>query len=334
MSPQRVTHEAPTADSADVMPRGAAAPLIVACLRINDLRPTVDPLDGSVTRDPLGVSISPADAAALEHALRLADSWGGRVLAVSVGPVSIEPALRDVAALGVDVVRVPAGHESDGHRYITELAEDEHTLARTIAAAIRPFGTPDLVMCGDRSADRGTGALPAYLAHELGCCQALGLVALDVEGPGTLIVERRLDGGWREQLRVRVPAVCSVEGAGVRLRRASLAGALDADNASTPVNRSTDVAESAGQAVPPGPIHIGAARPFAPRTRVLPAPEGDDPRLRLLALTGALVAHEPPMVVHPANPPEAADLLLAYLARHGYIDPDVGAAEAAGDGST
>ena len=332
MSSHGVTPDT-TAATGGAMPPGASA-LIVACLRINDLRPTVDPLDGSVTRDPLGVGLSPADAAALEHALRLADAWGGRVLAVSVGPDSIEPVLRDVAALGVDVVRVPAADEGDDHRYVTELADDEHTLARTIAAAIRPFGTPDLVVCGDRSLDRGTGALPAYLAHELGCCQALGLVALDVEGPGTLIVERRLDGGWRERLRVRVPAVCSVEGAGVRLRRASLAGALDVDNASTPVDRSIDVAAAAGHADRPGPIHIGGTRPFAPRTRVLPAPGGDDPRLRLLTLTGALVAHEPAMVVHPADPSEAADVLLAFLARHGYVDPDVSAAEVAGGGST
>ena len=334
MSPHHVTPDAPTGASGEVMPRHAAAPLVVACLRINDLRPTVDPLDGSVTRDPLGVGLSRADAAALEHALRLADAWGGRLLAVSVGPGSIEPVLRDVAALGVDVVRVPAGHESDGHRYVTELADDEHTLARTIAAAILPFGTPDVVMCGDRSVDRGTGAVPGYLAHELGCCQALGLVALDVEGPGTLMVERRLDGGWRERLRVRAPAVCSVEGAGVRLRRASLAGALDVDTAPTPVDRSIAVADAAGQANPLGPIHIGAGRPFAPRSRVLPAPVGDDPRLRLLALTGALAVHEPPVVVHPADPAEAADVLLAYLVRHGYLDPDAPTAEVAVGGST
>lgn len=333
MSPHRVTSDAPATASGGGMPRTDATPLIVACLRINDLRPTVDPLDGSVTRDPLGVGLSPADAAALEHALRLADAWAGRVLAVSVGPSSIEPVLRDVAALGVDVVRVPADHESDGHRYVTELAEDEHALARTIAAAIRPFGAPDLVVCGDRSVDRGTGALPAYLAHELGCCQALGLVALAAVGPGTLIVERRLDGGWRERLRVQLPAVCSVEGAGVRLRRASLAGALDVDNGAMPVDRSLDVAEAAGHTSTPGPIHIGATRPFTPRSRVLPAPEGDDPRLRLLALTGALVAHEPPVVVHPADAAEAADVLLAFLARYGYVDPDVSTAAVAGDGT-
>jgi electron transfer flavoprotein beta subunit len=242
--------------------------------------------------------------------------------------------LRDVAALGVDVVRVPTDHESDGHRYVTELAEDEHALARTIAAAIRPFGPPELVVCGDRSVDRGTGALPAYLAHELDCCQALGLVALTAVGPGTLIAERRLDGGWRERLLVRVPAVCSVEGAGVRLRRASLVGTLDVDNGAMPIDRSLDVAAAAGHSGPPVPIHIGATRPFVPRTRVLVAPAGDDPRLRLLALTGALVAHEPPVVVHPADAAEAADVLLAFLARHDYVDPDVRAAAVAGGQTT
>ncbi len=78
-------------------PSPGAGPLVVACLRISDLRPSVDPLEGTVTRDRLGVGLSPADAAALEHALRIAGSWGGRVVALCVGPASVEPVLRDVA---------------------------------------------------------------------------------------------------------------------------------------------------------------------------------------------------------------------------------------------
>jgi electron transfer flavoprotein beta subunit len=67
---------------------------------------------------------------------------------------------------------------------------------------------------------------------------------------------------------------------------------------------------------------------------VLPPPEGEDPRLRLLALTGALVAHDPPTVVQPADAAEAADVLLAFLVRHGYLDgtPD-GTADGTPDGS-
>ncbi len=299
-----------------------AGPLIVACLRLCDLHPAVNPLDGSVTRDPLGVGLTPADAAALEHALRIAEAWGGRVLAVSVGPKSIDPVLHEVAALGVDVVRIPADDEGDGHRYVAELADDEGTLAKILAAAIRPSGVPDLVLCGDRSVDRGTGALPAYLAHELHASQALGLVALEPGSPGNLIVERRLDAGWRERLRVRLPAVCSVEGAGVRLRRASLAGALAVNGVPTPVDYSLAVAEAAGHDTGLRDVHIGGTLPYAPRTRALPPPEGDDPRLRLLSLTGALVAHEPPTVVYPADAAEAADVLLAFLTRHGYVNPE------------
>jgi electron transfer flavoprotein beta subunit len=53
---------------------------------------------------------------------------------------------------------------------------------------------------------------------------------------------------------------------------------------------------------------------------VLPAPDSEDPRLRLLALTGALVAHEPPIVVGPVDAGEAADELLGFLVRHGYLE--------------
>jgi hypothetical protein len=55
---------------------------------------------------------------------------------------------------------------------------------------------------------------------------------------------------------------------------------------------------------------------------VLPAPAGDDPRIRLLELTGALVAHDPPTIVGPVGAVEAADALLAFLARHDYLDHD------------
>ena len=326
------THPDPEAESS------GTAPLIVACLRISDLRPMVDPLHGTITRDRLGVGLTPSDAAGLEYALRIAEAWSGRVVAACVGPRSVEPVLREVAALGVDGVRVPLGDEGDGHRYVDELAGDERTLAMTLIAALAPFGRPELVLCGDRSVDRGTSALPAYLAHELGVAQALGLVTLEcgTAEPGdrarSLLVERRLDGGWRERLRVPLPAVCSVEAAGVRLRRASLAGALGAADRPIALERPLVNASSPG----PAPVHIGAPRPFRPRTRVLPAPHDADPRLRLLSLTGALVAHDPPTVVHPADAAEAVDVLLAFLDRHGYLEGTVldGSGDGSGDGET
>ncbi|MGH9080508.1 MAG: mycofactocin-associated electron transfer flavoprotein beta subunit [Acidimicrobiales bacterium] len=311
-------------------PGTGPGPLVVACLRITDRWPRVDPLTGAVHRDRWGLHCPAPDAAALEHALRAAEVWGGRVLAVTAGPPAVEPALNEARALGASALRIPLD-DLGQQPHEEELAADEHGLARLIAAALSPFGPPALVLCGDRSADRGTGALPAFLAHELGAAQALGLVRLefgDGEGeppstarPGTtpqptVLAERRLDGGWRERLSVPLPAVCSVEPAGVTLRRASLAGALAAEGSAVPVDR------LAGRTGPTADhsVHVGPTGPFRPRTRVLPPPGGDDPRPRILALTGALVAHDPPTVVGPVGAAGAADAFIDFLVGHGYLD--------------
>ena len=291
-------------------------PLVVACLRITDLRPEVDPLTGAVRGDRWGIGLPAADGAALEHALRICQTWSGQLTAVAVGPVSVEPVLRQVAALGASVLRVPASEAGAADGETRPLVHDQQALARRVVEAV---GTrPSVVVCGDRSVDRGTGSFPAFLAHELGAAQALGLVSLDT-GPGgdSLVAERRLDGGWRERLRIPLPAVCSVEAAGVRLRRAPLAAALAAADSAVPVSpgSSPQAVGSEGHEV-----RVGPTRPFAPRTRVLPPPRGDDPRVRLLALTGALVAHDPPTVVGPVGSVEAADALIGFLVRHGYLD--------------
>jgi len=294
-------------------------PMVVACVRIGDLRPRVDPLSGAVVRDQPGVGMSPADATALEYAFRIADAWSGHVVVVSAAPPSADRLLREVVALGATVLRVSVDQTSD-QGYAEALGSDERAEAEAIAAVLVRYGRPAVVMCGDRSSDRGTGALPAFLAHRLGAVQALGLVALaTADQPLTLMAERRLDGGWRERLRVACPAVCSVEGAGTRLRRASMTAALAAQRTGIP-----EIEAGAGGAAGPGPVPlvVGPPRPFRPRTRVVPPPAGDDPRLRLLALTGALVAHDPPTVVGPIGASGAADALLDFLRRHGYLDGD------------
>ncbi|MGB7052726.1 MAG: mycofactocin-associated electron transfer flavoprotein beta subunit, partial [Acidimicrobiales bacterium] len=284
-------------------PESAGA--VVACLRVCDLHPEVDPLTGAVRTEVAGLGLSHADAAALEHTLRAAEIWAVPAAAVTAGPPDVDPVLRDVAALGVSVLRIdPTGtaDADDGER----LAGDERRLAQQVAEAIvHAFGRPRLVVCGDRSADRGTGAFPGFLAHELGAAQALGLVTLTPIGPDTdavdgapemregVAAERRLDAGWRERLFVPLPAVCSVEGAGVQLRRAGLDDALGAAALSVRVSRTP---ASSGSVDTPR-VRIGMPRPFSPRPRIVPGPAAADPRLRVLELCGALEDRDPPVIV-------------------------------------
>jgi electron transfer flavoprotein beta subunit len=277
------------------------ADLVVVLARCTDLRVEVDPLTGAISRDPRAAALSASDAAAVEHGLRLGSAWGARTLVLTAGGPECDGPLREVLSLGAEVRRVPVRGS-----YVEELATDERALAKALVAAIG--GRPDLVVCADRSSDRGTGALPAFVAHELGVVQAPGLVSLELDGDD-LMGERRLDYGRRERMRIPLPAVCSVEAAGVRLRRASLPASLAAANAAVPV----------AEVLVPGPaVRVLGARASRPRPRHLPAPTGSS-RERLLALTGALLSHEPPTVVGPVDAPEAADALLDFLARNGYL---------------
>jgi len=282
---------------------GPAGPLIVACLRHADPRPQVDPLTGTVRRYAHGAGPAGSELAGLELALRVAQAWHGRVLAVTAGPPAAEATLREALAVGADVLRV----DWPDAEYIADLAGDEHSLAIALASAVGGR-RPALVVCGDRSADRGTGALPAFLAHELGTAQALGLVSLQTDG-SQLLGERRLPAGRRERLSIPLPAVCSVEAAGIRLRRAALAAALSSRRAVIPVLT---------PAVPQPRVRAGTARPYSPRTHEVPPAPAGSPRERLLALSGALTQREPPAVIGPVDPGRAAGELMDYLRRSGY----------------
>ena len=175
---------------------------------------------------------------------------------------------------------------------------------------------PDLVLCGDLAADRATGSFPAFLAASLGAEQALGCVRLEPADDQTLRVHRRLDGGRREVLMMRPPAVVSVEAAGVRLRRAGLPATLARGDVAITVAIEPAAATRR--------IRVLGAHPYRPRPRELPGPTGTALR-RTLELTGALVQRTPPTVVGPLPPDQAASELLAYLRRCGYLgasDPD------------
>jgi electron transfer flavoprotein beta subunit len=279
---------------------GTAAPRIGVALKWVDLRPEVDPLSGAVHDDGHSTGCSEADRAALEWGLVLAARWGAELTVATVGPAGADALLREALALGADrAVRVDAvGTETSDH----------------VAAALADvFGDTDLVCCGDYSADRGSGSVPAYLAAHRGSAQALGLVLIDVADDG-LTVTRRLDGGRREVLAVRAPAVLSVEGSSAELRRAGLAAVLAARTAEIDVRPAPLPMPPSGTVV-----RVAGVAPYRPRAQVLPPPSPDLPvRDRVLALTGALTERTPPRMVH-ADTAEAADLVLEQLRAWGEL---------------
>jgi len=291
--------------------------LIVAALSWSWQSATVDPLTGEIGVGPRASGASPADFAALEHALRLAERWHAVVIAATVGPPAAGALLRTALAAGADgALRVEHAGRADGTDPIRLVGGDPGPAAALAAALRHHYGTPDLVMCGDRTTDRGTGSFPAFLAAQLNAQQALGAVHIEPGDDGALRVTRRLDGGRREVLRANGPIVVSVEAAGVRLRRASLPTVLAGQQAPISVARPM-------RAMTAPRVRTLAAHPYRPRPQEMLRPTGATID-RLHELTGALTEQTPPTVIGPLDPGQAAEELLGYLRRHGYLESQGG----------
>jgi electron transfer flavoprotein beta subunit len=199
--------------------------------------------------------------------------------------------------------------------------EAPHALdsATTSELLVRALGPADLnanvVVCGDLSQDRGSGAVPATIAHHMGACQALGLLGVERESDTTLLATRRLDGARREKIRIPVPAVLSVEGGVANLRRAPLANAL--------------AGGSSGPTVEVRRVHLTSVvdpprtHPWRPRARTYPAPAGDSAFERIVDLTDSLSDSAPPRTVE-AAPAEAAAMIVEQLTEWGYLGGESG----------
>ena len=221
---------------------------------------------------------------------------GGSVIAVTVGGAGADRALRGALACGATTaIRVDAPDAMD---------------SAAVADALAPVVTHSTaVWCGDYSADRGTGSVPAFLAARLRRQQALGLIEVEFGNP--LRVTRRLDGGRREILRVTGPAVLSVEGSVAVLRRAALRATL--------ASQTAEVLPYGTTLVPSGGTSAVAVRAYRPRARVLPPPGGATTLERLRALTDASAAPQPGETLE-ASPAEAARRIIEVLGDWGYLE--------------
>jgi electron transfer flavoprotein beta subunit len=225
-------------------------------------------------------------------------------MALSAGPIGAEGVLRDALACGAQRAQ---------RLDLSRRCESRHVGAALVDVMVDAVGDAPIVVCGDHSLDRGSGSVPAYIAHGLAAAQALGLVSIDIaaSSPQALHAVRRLDGGRREVVSVPTPCVISVEHSVASLRRASLRRALAADAAQihviSPSPTQTDQ-----------PLVVDQITPFRPRARVLPAPAGVDALDRVRQLTDAGSAPSRGETVY-LPPREAAERIVATLRHWGYL---------------
>ncbi|MFN2433153.1 MAG: electron transfer flavoprotein subunit beta, partial [Gemmatimonadota bacterium] len=158
------------------------------------------------------------DEYAVEEALRLKEAHGGEVVVVAAGPPSVKDALTRALAMGADRAIHLAG---EGFT-----AGDAQATARALADVLRGE-SPDLVLAGVQSDDKGYAATGVMLAEMLGFPHSTLIMEVQVQD-GSLRVKREMESGWFEWLELPLPAVLTIQSGINQVRYSTLKGIMAA----------------------------------------------------------------------------------------------------------
>lgn len=194
----------------------------------------MDPETGNLVRAGVPAILNPQDANAVAAAVRVKETFGGEITLITMGPPAAEAVLRECLAVGADqavLVTDPAFGNAD-------------TLATSysILSAAQTQGSYDMIFCGKESLDGATGQMGAQLAQRFGAAQVTStLLIREVdEAASAAVVDRALDNGV-ETLKVKLPALFTIEKGNYPARIPSLKGKMAAKKAAVTVISANDI---------------------------------------------------------------------------------------------
>lgn len=178
---------------------------VVVCVkRVPDVAEVdlqLDPSGRRIRTEGLPYVINDWDNYALEEAIRIKESTGGQVVALTVGKEPDEEVLRRALALGAD----------EALRIWDPLLEeaDPFLVALALSQAIKGFSF-DLILTGVQAADDGYAQVGPMIAEMLGIPHVTLVTRLGIEGRKA-VVRRELEGGLEEEVEVELPAVFTIQ---------------------------------------------------------------------------------------------------------------------------
>ena len=171
------------------------------------------------------------DENAMEAALRIKESAGGKVTVVSVGSAFVMEVIKKPLSMGADdlvLLQDNAFHELDAFSTV-----------RSLVAGIKKVGEYDLILCGRQASDYDQAHVPHGIAEMLGMpiiSMAAGVQVSD----STVRVERKLSDGY-EVLEASLPAVVTVSNELTPIRYPTLRGIMQASRKQPTVWTAADV---------------------------------------------------------------------------------------------
>lgn len=177
--------------------------IVVVVKQVPDTEAAVRPDTSAPSRiNESGIKfiLNPYDEFAVEEAIRIKETKGGRVLVLTVGPPRADEALRTCIAMGADdAIRI----DESPHAGLDALA-----CARLLSKAITqaPF---DLILCGKQAIDDDLGAVGTFIAEFLGLPHVAVVTKLEL-ADGKAICRKEIDGGT-QKVEVGLPAVITAQ---------------------------------------------------------------------------------------------------------------------------
>jgi len=177
---------------------------IIVCIKRVPMTQEVDlEIDANgrgVKTDALAYVINDWDNYCIEEAVRLQESLGGSVTAITIGGEDDEEVLRRALAMGADrAVRIePGTRELDGF-----------VISKILAKAIQGMAC-DLVLTGVQADDDNNGSVGILLAEQLGLSHAAVVTGVEPAG-ATATVRVELEGGMDEVSTIRLPSLLTIQ---------------------------------------------------------------------------------------------------------------------------
>ena len=276
----------------------------------------IDPVTGQVDTERFVQVLNPADACAVEVAVRLKEQVDATVKALTLGPKDAEGALRAALAIGAGSA-LRLWNPQAG-------AWGPFTVAAALAACLRHEATiPDLILCGDAASDWSSGIVGPALAQQLSLPQVTGVVQLNLlkeQKPIPLRLVRKLERGYRELLEAELPLLLAVTSDLNEPRYPSLPAHLAALKAHIPVldplPLMDDLWLNSSDEMTLLEIHSPRPRPHR-----IPAPDSQHSAYQRIGeiVAGGTTGRQARLVEGP--PGELARELVEFLKAKGFVQP-------------
>jgi len=161
----------------------------------------IDPKTNTLIREGVESIINPFDLYAIEEAVKIKETCGGTVTAISMGPPQTENALREAVSLGVDRIILLSDRKFAG--------ADTWATSLTLAGAIKQLGEVDLIFFGQQAIDGDTAQVGPGVASHLDIEQVCFVSKIIQIKGKELELERLMEDGY-DVLSTQIPLALSV----------------------------------------------------------------------------------------------------------------------------